>query len=405
MAEFSVGDISLEMSKSSRALCREQPCREKIGKDVPRWAESVVAEIAGYGREMPTLHYRHIPCGLLQPRYKALFGNDKGKVDDLADRIPGFASLPRSSQDWVCDCAEEALGGQAAPEWPGLAQARAEAEEAEEAAASGKKPKKRSKKAAPLTDPVLVVGSREGPRPRQPATKTVKDAGKKKIAAPGDELVIERAPPPPPQWLASVEGMAPEDVKPFGAACRECGEVILAGDVRITYVHFTASDTKTKKPWVVPHRRKAIRRSRTPSLTLQMLAAPLLHRLHPVCFGKRIAAGKEGERDPSRLPGWSRLSPAEKEEVRGALGTQAKAKAESRGEGEAEAEAEAEKDEEDAEARPIKRKRVQAAEPAKEEQSVAATPAKAKAKKGKGKAKKGTIKAKGKGKAAATATA
>ena len=63
--------------------------------------------------------WRHVPCALKQHRFRSLFGADKSKIDDTCEKVPGFLSLPRLLQDWVCDCAEEAMGGKKAGPLPG----------------------------------------------------------------------------------------------------------------------------------------------------------------------------------------------------------------------------------------------------------------------------------------------
>jgi hypothetical protein len=134
----------LQMSTSSRATCREvrRPssrahprerahdpnpplftrqlaCRAKIAKDIPRFGEMVNVD-TGYAGMQESAQWRHVPCALKQHRFRSLFGADKSKIDDTCEKVEGFLSLPRPFQDWVCDCAEEAMGGKKAGPLPGV---------------------------------------------------------------------------------------------------------------------------------------------------------------------------------------------------------------------------------------------------------------------------------------------
>ena len=233
--------ISLELSKSGRATCKARDCKAIIAKGVPRWAEEVEVELGEYGGNQLTNRYFHIACGLQMPQFRRLFGT-KDTVDDHCDEVAGFADLSRADQDYVCDKAEEALGGKrAAPYWQlraddadSDADADADDSKAAKKARAKRVAKKANAKAALL--PEMVEGSALAGPP--PSSAIVKASPAGAIGKPGDSVRIESAPPPPQQWLAS-KVAAGEETVGFGAKCRDCGEPTEAGDTRITYVHMT----------------------------------------------------------------------------------------------------------------------------------------------------------------------
>jgi len=107
---------SLEVSKSGRAACKFTKCKLPIAKGIPRWVHMVDAP-AGMGDGGQVARCYHIACGLQVTMFKKLF-RSKDEVDDACGDIPGFDTLPRDDQDYVCDMAEEAFGGdKALPYW------------------------------------------------------------------------------------------------------------------------------------------------------------------------------------------------------------------------------------------------------------------------------------------------